>query len=738
MAEIVNRYTGAPGTGGIVVQGRDIHLTVRPPAPPRVAEMLPHAPYDFVNRDEQRERLGSLFESPHDGPTPLVIAVTGPAGVGKTALVSYVLPDWLGRFPGGRFYARLSGRNSDEARDSLDVLGNFLSQMGIPTTEMPSDLSGRGARFRSETSAEPCLLLLDDVVTAGQVATLLPGHPGSVVVVTSRRMLGGLSSAPYPAKCLRLGGLRAEACTELFRHIVAEHAADEPSDAQRQWDAALEDAVIRACDGRPGAVRIAAGRAVDPLDGGIRSLVDRLVAGRTALEELSVSDDLSMRLLFDDACRALDAPTARTLRALGWYPAPHFPDELVVRLGGGGEAGKRALWRLLETHLVERGPDGRCRMIGMLHSYARERAEQEGTPAERAEAMREMADALLVRAAAVEYRVSPRWRWGAVFAEPARLAAWFEDERQALAAFDADETAAVAVVDHCFAAGQYDMVCQLVEALRGYWFRRKHHTPWIAAGEKAVIAAERLGLPLVLARMRYELAFAYLDRGTEADLETAGHHYAAARDAARTAGHARTLSSALEGLAQVATRQERPVQAITLLEEALAALADVDHPRGRALLRYHLGPAYSSAHEHQKAADTLLGARELFARLPDPAVPGQLAPDRYNEARALTRYGAARIEADRPDEAVREMAGILELFAGLDSLKEEGDALLVRGDAHAACGAAEAARSDWQGALDRYERVRSERAAEARQRLGDGGGDGLGGGGSAVTGHDAE
>ncbi|MEW2634724.1 NB-ARC domain-containing protein [Streptomyces sp. NPDC048389] len=703
-----NTFSG--GNAHVVVQAQNVSMSQPVPSPP-VPAMLLTGPDDFVDRNEGRAWFDAITADLPSRRSPLFLAVTGAAGVGKTALVLHSLAGRLGEFPGGHLFADMSRRGLGDARDVSDVLADFLSEFRIPRDEMPSGLEARAARFRSLTSAEPCVVILENVVNPGQVWPLIPGHPASLVVVTSRFGLSGLRAGPHKVNFLQLDVLDDAACADLFQQ-VAEEAGE--------CDDELLRAVIGACAGLPGAVRIAGARAADPLDGGIRSLARRLEAGRSALEVLTMSDgDISMRLVFEDSYRSLDAATARALRALGLQPTEDFSDELVAALGGTGETGDQVRRRLLEANLLESAAAGRCRMISLVHQYAKERAHAEDSPAEHAAVLSATADWYLWRAGAVAYQVSRRWRCGTLFADPARLRGVFDDEQQALDAFAADEAGAASVVELAFKAGWFEKVCQLVEALRDFYFRRKHHVTWIALCETAVEAARHLPNDLVLARMHYELAFAFLDRGTEADLDAAHRHYELAQKVAQRVGHARTLSSALEGLGQVALKQGAATTAISLFKQALAAIKNIDHPRGRALLTYHLGQAYSAAGLHQEAAEALLRARELFATLPDAESPGRIAPDSYNEARSLTRYGQARIAADRADEAVEQLESILDLFEKCDAPKEEADALLVRGDALAACGQGDRARQDWQAALAMYVRIRSDRAAEARKRLAD-------------------
>lgn len=754
---MANNISG--GTFRDVIQAG--HVTVRQCVSgdvraPRVPFMAPAAPGRLVDRLPVRAALDRAADARPVRAAAEVAVVTGPPGIGKSGAVLH----WSARrrrdFPGGVLYADMSPRGALEPADTRSVLESFVAALGTPRAEMPADPAPLAAYYRHLTAHEPCLVLLDDVVTAGQVPPLLPGHPESMVVITSRLLLNGLrpvlpGSEPV---YVRLAGLDDESCRELFLDTAGRERSAELTDRGQE----LLRTVIPAFAGLPAAARLAGARAADPLEGGVEEFVRRLLALPTFQEALTVPDDphtYSLRSVFEDSYAALEPATAAVFRGLGLNPTPEFADALVDELAGGTEAGARARRTLLNGNLLERPAPGRCRMNGLLHEYAAALARTDA--AEAAAVAARITDWYLRRAAAAEHLVSGRWRRAAIFREPTVLEGVFGSEAEALDALEPDRENAAALTALEFTRGHYHTVCDLAEALRGFFFRRKHHTLWVEVAERAVRAGERMvagvareadgesphaphnphaphvadladgggtgpgpatGDPaapddarLVLARCHYELAFALFDQGGTESVERAGHHYGLALRQARAAGHARTESSALEGLGQVAVEQGRPQDALDCFRQALRALGDLAHPRGRALLQYHVGRAASAARLHEEAAETLLGARRLFAELP--------VPDRYNEARALTRYAQARLAADRADEAVAPLDEAITLLRERGAPKEEADARLTRGDAWAAHGDEARAREDWRAALDTYRVLGSVAAAGARERLGE-------------------
>ncbi|MEU3350866.1 tetratricopeptide repeat protein [Streptomyces sp. NPDC037389] len=696
VGKVSNQIWG--GCADIVVQA--LNACVLIPSPPRKPRMLPAEPDDFVDRVAVRALLDQMLSDLGQRRAAAVVIVNGPPGVGKTAMVLHYAYARLADFPGGHFYVDMNPLGTRKGRNLGDVLADFLAELGLPADELPTGTSARAARFRSFTSGEPCLVVLDNVVDdEEQLHHLVPGHPASLVLVTSRRRLRGLHAGSTKVDYVPLGGLDDEACAELFLL-----AADEIADLDRE----VLHRVIPVCGGLPGAVKIARACSADDLRGGFRAFVDRLEAADRPVDMFSISD-VSMRRVFDPSYQFLDPVTARVFRALGTHPSHEFGHELVVRLGGGSGTGERALHRLVDAHLLERSTAGRYRMNGLLHGYAQSLASRPEHEAEREEVMRTLADWYLLRTSAVEALLSDRWRYGPLFADPARLATVFGDKDDALRSFAAELEVVLAVVATTRERKQHAVVCQFVEALHGVFFRGAAPDKWPTICKWAVEAARSLGDPLLLARMHYESAFAFLSRSRARDLNAARTYYKKSLKAARVADHPRSMSSALEGLGQVESRKGRPAVASRYFQQALAALEGVDHPRGRALLEYHLGCSASAAGRYGEAARRLLRAHGLFRDLP--------APDHFNEAKSLARYAEMCLEAGRSEEALTLLEGAFGLLSREHAPKERAHVLLLRGDVKAACGRREAAVADWREAFDAFIELGSLRANEARRRL---------------------
>ncbi|GAA0418047.1 hypothetical protein GCM10010357_44220 [Streptomyces luteireticuli] len=148
---------------------------------------LPDAPEGFVGRAAELAEIAARL----DRGSPTVLALTGPAGVGKTALAVQAAHALEARFPDGRLYAALSG--PDGAPVGLrTVLAELLRAVGVARARPDGPLPELAGLWRSVTEGKRMLLVLDDVADGADVLPLLPRSPGSAALVTGRRAPAGV------------------------------------------------------------------------------------------------------------------------------------------------------------------------------------------------------------------------------------------------------------------------------------------------------------------------------------------------------------------------------------------------------------------------------------------------------------------------------------------------------------------------------------------------------------------
>lgn len=115
---------------------------------------------------------------------PPVVVLSGPAGIGKTALAVQAGHLTRAHFPDGQLFADLSTQPGVHT-----VLGRFLGAMGETTTS--STLDELVAAYRAAMANRRILVVLDGVTDAEQVRPLLAG---AAVVITSRDPLTGIAA----------------------------------------------------------------------------------------------------------------------------------------------------------------------------------------------------------------------------------------------------------------------------------------------------------------------------------------------------------------------------------------------------------------------------------------------------------------------------------------------------------------------------------------------------------------
>ena len=130
---------------------------------------------------------------------------TGSAGIGKTALAVRLARRIAERYPHGQLFVDLHGHTPGMVpREPAEALDHLLRALGVPGPQIPADLDDRAALYRTRLADQKILILLDDAATETQESPL-PGGPGCLVLITSRRRLSGLDPDPhavagYPAR----------------------------------------------------------------------------------------------------------------------------------------------------------------------------------------------------------------------------------------------------------------------------------------------------------------------------------------------------------------------------------------------------------------------------------------------------------------------------------------------------------------------------------------------------------
>ncbi|MFD6140284.1 BTAD domain-containing putative transcriptional regulator [Promicromonospora sp. NPDC060271] len=338
---------------------------ITPQAPPLVPRQVPHvAP--LVGRGREQALLDA--QAPEGvaavASDTAVVVVSGQPGVGKTALAGAWARSAADRFPDGQIWLDLRGSRPGAVLSVDGALRHLLASLGEPAPRTPDTLEERVARYQTLTDGRRLLIVLDDAADAEQVRALLPGSPGSLVLVTSRYRLDGLV-AREAATGLELDVLPASDARELLARRLG---------TVRPASAATLDEIAAQCGRLPLALVIVAARAARQREADLGPVVAQLRSAHPRLDQFTLGEDAAdLRSVYARSYESLSAPAARLFRLLGTHPTPDLSIEAAASLAGlSVEQARVRVSELESAYLVTVSAGGRIGLPDLLHSYAGE------------------------------------------------------------------------------------------------------------------------------------------------------------------------------------------------------------------------------------------------------------------------------------------------------------------------------------------------------------------------------
>src|SRR5205823_6947167 len=282
-----------------------------------IPRQLPSAMPTFAGRGTELASLDKILAGAGQHGLPaaaVILAVSGTAGVGKTALAVNWAHRVAAQFPDGQLYVNLRGFDpSRPMLDQAEAVRGFLDAFGVPVKRIPASLPAQAGLYRSLLAGKRVLVVLDNARDAEQVRPLLPGAPGCLALVTSRNQLTSLVAAEgaHPLTVDLLS--TAEAGELLARRLGPERVA-----AERR----AVDEIIARCARLPLALAVAAARAATAPGLPLAALAAEL-RDHTRLDTLAAGDAVAdVRAVLSLSYTALGADAARLFRLLGLPPGP--------------------------------------------------------------------------------------------------------------------------------------------------------------------------------------------------------------------------------------------------------------------------------------------------------------------------------------------------------------------------------------------------------------------------------
>lgn len=680
--------TGQPDSGhsnvvsgdveGVLVQAQTIAGDVTINVPEReavVPRQVPGILPAFVGRQTELATLtGALDESVESGMV-VVSAVEGSAGIGKTTLALYWAQQHLERFPDGQLYVNLAGFDPhSEPMEPAVAVRVFLDAFEVPPSRIPASLPAQAALYRSLVSPRRMLIVLDNCRDSAQVRPLLPGGFSCMVIVTSRSRLEGLV-ALEGAQRLVLGLLSLEEARALLATRIG--------DARVQAELEHADALIELCARLPLALSIAAARAASNPRLKLADVVEDLRERQERLEHLDLGEvEVNVQAVFSWSYRALSPEAARLFRLIGLHPGPDIGAPAAAALAGITAGRVRALIKeLVNAHLLEEFEPGRYQFHDLLRVYALDRASEEESRAGADDAVARMLDFYLHSAFAADRQLYPHREpitLPDTQVEPMR----FRDYDTAMAWLKAEYPCLLAALEHALDEHLDRPAWQLAWSMSTFMDRQLHWRDWIAATERAIVAANRLGERAGAARLTYNLGHAYTqrERNTEA-YEQAEQALAVFHEL----GDEICEAHAYHSMSWMLARQGRPADGLEKGLKSLELHRRHKNRFGEAEALNTVGWLYGLVGDHEQNLSSCQAALAVLEGLGQP----------HSVAFTLDHIGDAYRNLGRPAEAMKYHRDAVRLFHEVGMAFEEATADAHLGDAAVAANDHAAAVEAW-------------------------------------------
>ncbi|MEV3984151.1 BTAD domain-containing putative transcriptional regulator [Nonomuraea sp. NPDC049758] len=681
------------------------------PASGHVAAMLPPGVYGFAGRAAELARLDALLAAAGEQPAAVVVAaVTGTAGVGKTALAVHWAHRVRDRFPDGQLYVNLRGFDqSGRPMTPVEAMRVFGDALGAPANRVPATPEAWTGLYRSLLAGRRMLIVLDNARDAEQVRPLLPGAPGCLVLVTSRDQLPGLVAAEG-AHPLRLDPLSVPEARELLaRRLGGERVAAEP-------DATAE--IIDRCARLPLALAVIAARAATHPGFPLAAIAGELPAVHACQNgDLDANLDAfdadgpgtQVRLVFSWSHQGLSGGAGRLFRLLGLHPGPDLSLPAAAGLAGLPVARARPLLgELCRAHLLSQHVPGRYSFHDLLRVHAVELVQELTPEAERRAATRRLLDHYLHTARTAATLLNPHRDPppATPYEEPPPDAgtAFEESAGGALDWFTAECAVLVAAVARAAALGFDTHAWQLAWTLADFLDRRGMRHEHLAVQTTALAAARRGGDRLGQACVHGNLGWANtaIDR-----FEDARTHFRLALDLYGELGDPTGQARVHGNLSTMYSRQGRHQDGLAHAAQALTLYRAAGHLTGQARALNAAGWFHAQLGDQEQALDHCRQALDLHRRLGD--VLGQ--------ANACDSLGYACHRLARHEEAASWYGRAVELFRAAGDRYHQADTLIRLGDTLHAAALPDAAADTWRQALTLLEDLAHPSAAQVRTRL---------------------
>ncbi|HEU5353238.1 MAG TPA: BTAD domain-containing putative transcriptional regulator [Actinocrinis sp.] len=653
---------------------------------------LPADVPDFVGRGPLISQVRALFSGAD--PASLAVPVTGlsgPPGIGKTALAVHIAHRLRPSFPDGQLFIDLRGHANSRPMEPTEALERLLRAVGVAPEAMPHDVDEQAALLRSALADRRVLMVLDNAYGIDQVRPLLPGSRGCAVIVTSRNSLHGLA-ALHGARVFLVESISAEEARDLLSRIVGERRVTAEADAAA--------ALAAACGYLPLALRIVAAKIAAGGESHAESSIDatlNMLRSGDRLAAMSVDgvSEVTVRSAFELSYSTLKPDAARLFRLLSLCPGPTFDVYAAASIGDVDLlAAEKLLESLVSTNLLHLHSPRRYQFHDLIREYARSQSLQDGDAVRQTAYNRLLAFYLHASEAACKkvypdvYRVPfhetpdappehPPWQ------NRTQALHWLDDEIDNLVA--AIRAPSVEVADPA-------PTWYLAAALLNYFHEQRRDAAWQATFTAALATSERRGDPSATAALRNGLGRLHLLR-TEYDL--ALRYYRGALDAYQGSQDADGQARALNNLGIVATVTGAYDAAIGYYRQALELYPADGGGDVRIVIMTNTGVLLHMVGQTESGTEYAAQALELARR----------AGRRNLAARAAAVIALKDMWLGKLEAAASGLAAVLEESRDLGNRQNVAETLRNLAEVHLEAGRLERSRAMLEQALTSAEEL---------------------------------
>ncbi|WP_241989715.1 MULTISPECIES: AfsR/SARP family transcriptional regulator [unclassified Streptomyces] len=594
-----------------------------PLVPPR--RNLPQQPPLVGRRSELRALTSMIADRVARGDSVVTVeAVSGMAGVGKTALAVATAQLLADAYPDGQLYIDLRGHSpAEDPLTARAALATLLRLLGAPAFSIPVELEGRTALWRTMLAGRRAVIVLDDATGPTQVRPLLPSGESCLTIVTSRRHLTGIPQALSVA----LDVLPEADAIELFRRFAGEARTRDTGQIAR---------IVRMCGLLPLAIELVAHRFRARTSWTLGVLAERLARSPERLAEIHSADqEQEMARAFALSYRGLTAQQRTAFRRLGLHPGPEFTTPAAAALLDlPYDTTERLLEGLVACHLLREPVPDRYRYHDLLREYACSLSESADGEEERRRALERLTDFYVATADLADRAAYPRRVRPAVPAparpEPRPLLrdaagarSWLASERGNL----------LAVEEYARRNGAAGQAARLACVLAGFLQTECHwHDARKLLGHAVAVWDRPDGDASALCHALIDLCAADASVGYYEEAAEAGER---ALDLARTLRDRPAEAAALRVLGSLNWHLGENRKALVLLQKSFALVSRTGDTWEQARSRNNIAVTMLFLGERERALHHFLKALEGFRN----------ADDRTASAKTLNNIGELQMQS---------------------------------------------------------------------------------------------